>query len=241
MNHFIARTCHSGNVDDIQGIKDLIHAILVFIHRANGPHIVIFCRNAILCWERAEGSHSLKPHQLLGELVFDKNSTLRSAKVGSALPQGLAIKRLMNYAYSGSSVDCHTDHARDMIQMAFREAFRAIKWVNPYDHLFLKKLVRELIIVVVGLWCRHAVNLLHLLQILPVAVPLHIVVLNEHLLANMVLVELVGHDVGSFSGYLIYVLIFFTNDRGSWVKLGQIVHHGVLDVNIDLSEDVLSI
>ena len=228
-------------MDNIQGFEDLIHAILVLIHRANSPHIVIFCRNAILCWERTEGSHSLKSHQLLGELVFDENSTLRGAKVGSALPQRLAIKGLVNYAYSGSSVDCHTDHARDMIQMAFREAFCAIKWVNPNDHLFLKKLVRELIIVVVSFRRRHSVNLLHLLQILPVAVPLHIVVLNEHLLANMVLVELVRHDIGPLSRYLINELIFFTNDRCSRVKLGQIVHHCVLNVNVDLSEDVLSI
>ena len=225
-------------MDHIESLEDLVHTVLVLIHGANSPHIVIFGRYAIFCREWTEGSHSLQSHQLLWKLVFDENTTLRSSEVGSPLSQRLTIKRLVNYANPRSAVYCHANHARYMIQMAFCKAFRSIKWVNPNDHLFLKKLVRELIVVVVGLWSRHAVYLLHLLQVLPVSVPLHIVILYEHLLANVVLVELIGHDVWPLSRYLVHVLILFPNNSGSWVKLGQVVHDSILDVNIDLGEDI---
>ena len=140
---------------------------------------------------------------------------------------------------SRASVDCNADHARDVVEMALGKALRAIEWVNPDDHVFLEELVGELVVVVVSLGRRHAIYLLHLLQVLPVAVPLHIVVLNQHLLADVVLVELLGHDVGSFCCYFAHIVIFLANDRGPRVKLGQVVHDCVLNVHVHFGEYIL--
>jgi len=68
--------------------------------------------------------------------------------------------------------------------------------------------------------------------------PLHIVVLNEHLLTDMLCVELIGHDIRALSDDLIFDLIFLANDRSPWIQLAQVVHHSVLDVNIHLGEDI---
>ena len=127
-----------------------------------------------------------------------------------------------------------------MVEMAFREAFRAIKRVYPDDHVLLEELVRELVVVVVSLGCGHAVNLLHLLQVTAVAVPLHVVVLNEHLLTDMILVKLVGHNIWTLGHDLVFHLVLLANDRSARIQLRQIVYHGVLDMNIDLGEYILS-
>ena len=123
----------------------------------------------------------------------------------------------MNDADSGTAVDRHTDHARDVIQVTFCEALRTIEGVDPDDHLLLKELVGELIVVVVGFWCCHTVDLLHLLQVLPVAVSLHVVVLYQHLLTNMVLVEFIRHDIGPLSLNLVDIFVFFANNGRPWV------------------------
>ena len=145
----------------------------------------------------------------------------------------------MNYANSRSTVDCDSDHASDVVQVAFCEPFRPIEWVNPDDHVFLEEFIGELIVVVISFRRRHSIYLLHLLQVLPVAVPLHIVVQDQHFLTNMVLVELVGHDVGSLRCYLIHIVIFLTNDGRPGVELSQVVHDRVLDVHVHFSEDIL--
>ena len=123
----------------------------------------------------------------------------------------------MNDADSGTAVDRHTDHARDVIQVTFCEALCTIEGVDPDDHLLLKELVGELIVVVVGFWCCHTVDLLHLLQVLPVAVSLHVVVLYQHLLTNMVLVEFIRHDIGPLSLNLVDIFVFFANNGRPWV------------------------
>ena len=114
---------------------------------------------------------------------------------------------------SRASVDCNADHARDVVEMALGKALRAIEWVNPDDHVLFKEFAGELEKVVVSLGCRHAVDLLHLLQVTPITVLLHIVVLDEHFLTDVVLVEFVRQDVGSFSGDLIFDFVFFSNNR----------------------------
>ena len=118
----------------------------------------------------------------------------------------------MDYADSWTSVDCNSDHACDVVQVTLSEALSTIERIDPDDHLFLEELIRELVVVVVSFRRRHAINLLHLLQVLPVAVPLHFVVLEQHLLADVSMVELIRHDVGFFSCYLIYIVIFLTYD-----------------------------
>ena len=144
----------------------------------------------------------------------------------------------MDYSDSRAAVNCNTDHTCYVVQVAFSEAFCAIEWVNPDDHVLFEELAGELEKVVVSLGCRHAVDLLHLLQVAPIPVLLHIVVLDEHFLTDVVLVEFIRHDVGSFRGDLVQVLVLFTNNRCARVKLFQVVHDRILDVHVHLGEYV---
>ena len=122
--------------------------------------------------------------------------------------------------------------------MAFCKAFCAIKRVNPDDHVLFKKLAGKLEKVVVSLGCRHAVDLLHLLEVGPVAKPLHVVVVYQHLLADVHLVELVRHYIGLLCADLVHVVIFFSYNCGSGVQLLQVVDHSVLDMHISLGEHI---
>lgn len=145
----------------------------------------------------------------------------------------------MDDSYAGSPIDRHTDHARNMIQVALGESLRAIKRVNPNDHLLLKELVRELIIIVVSFRRCHAVDLFHFLQVTPVAVLMHMVILHEHLLTDMILVELVRHDVRPLRRHLIRNSVLLTNYDRPWVQLTQIVFDCILNMDVDFCEDVL--
>ncbi len=197
VHNFVTCTSNSGRVNHIQCLKDLVHAVLIFIHRANSPHIVVLSRNAVFCWEGAQRSHSLQTAQLFWELVFDKYATLWRAEVGPPLTKLLAIKGFMNDANARSAVDSNSNHTGDMVQMTFSETFCAIKWINPDNHILFKELIRELVVIVVSLWGGHPINLLHFLKIAPVAVTLHVVVLDQHFLTDVIGVKLVGHDVRS--------------------------------------------
>ena len=138
-----------------------------------------------------------------------------------------------------SSINSDANHACDVIEMALCETFRTVEWVNPDDHFFLEKLAWKLKEVVVCLRGRHAIHLLHLLQVAPIAVPVHVVVLDEHLLTDMVLIQLVGHDVRSLADYQVLHLIFFADDLRSGVQLLQVVHDSVLNVDVNLCEDII--
>ena len=140
---------------------------------------------------------------------------------------------------AGPSIDSHTYHACDMIQVAFGESFCAIKRIYPYDHLLFEKLVRELVVVVVSLGRCHAVDLFHFLKVASVTVLMHVVVLHQHLLTDMILVEFVGHDVRALGRNFIFDLIFFTDNNRSRVQLTQVVFDCVLNVHVYFSEDIL--
>ena len=225
-------------MDGAQCLKDLVHTLLVLIHTSNGPHFVIFGGDAVFSREGAERSHTLKSFELSRELIFDEDSTLRGTEVGPSLKKGLSVEGLVNDSDTGSTVYSYAYHARDVVQMAFSKAFCAIKRVDPDDHVFLEEFIRELVIVVVSFRSSHTVDLLHLLQVTAVAVSLHIIVLDEHLLTDMILVELIGHDIGTFSHNLTFNLVLLANDLRSRVQLAQVVDHGVLDMDIDLSKDI---
>ena len=145
----------------------------------------------------------------------------------------------MDDTYAGPSIYSHTYHARDMIQVAFGESLRAVKRIDPDDHLLFEKLVRELIVVVVSFGRCHAVDLFHFLKVASVTVLVHVVVLHQHLLTDMVLVEFVRHDVGALARYLIFNLIFFADNDRTWVQLLQVVFHRVLNMHVYFSENVL--
>lgn len=225
----------------IKSFENIIHAFLICVHGTDSPHIVVIGGNAVFSWKWCQGCHTLQTPQLLRELVFDKNSALWRTKIRSTLAQLLTVEGLMNNTDARTSIDRNSNHARNVIQMTLGEAFGSVKWVNPDDHLLFEEFVGELIVVVVSLWRCHAVDLLHFLEIASISMSLHIVVLNKHLLTNMVLIQLIWHDVRSFCSNLVFDFIFFSNDRRPWIKLTKIVHHSVLDMHVNLCKNILSI
>jgi len=148
-----------------EGLKNLIHTLLVLVHASTHPHVVIFVFNGIFGWEGCQGSDSLNSLQFPWELILDENSTFGGAKVSTTLSELLFVEWLVNDADSGSAVDSDSDHTRDMVEMSLSETPSTIQWIYPNGHILLKELIRELIKVVVGLWRCHAIDLLHLLQI----------------------------------------------------------------------------
>ena len=64
-------------------------------------------------------------------------------------------------------------------------------------------------------------------------------VVDQHLLTDLVLFELVRHDVRLLLKDLSVNLIFLTDDCCSWVQLLKVVDDSVLDMDIRLSEDII--
>jgi hypothetical protein len=80
--------------------------------------------------------------------------------------------------------------------MALREAFGPIERINPYYHLVLVELVRELKEVPVRLRRYLLIDLLELSEVVSVGPSIEPVVFKKHLLRNVLSVYLVGHNVG---------------------------------------------
>jgi hypothetical protein len=78
-----------------------------------------------------------------------------------------------------------------MVEMPFSKAFCSIKRINPYNHLLLIKLIWEFVEVPVCIGSLLSVDLFHLSQVLSVSYPMYFVVLQEHLLRDVVLVDLI--------------------------------------------------
>lgn len=122
--------------------------------------------------------------------------------------------------------------------MALGEASRPVQRVDPNNHLVFIKLVRELVVVEVSFRGSDTVNLLEFVEIVAVGVLLLLVVIEQHLAADGVLVELVRLDVGLAIGHLAGVLVLLADDFGPGVQLLQVVDHSVLDVHVRLCKDV---
>lgn len=101
----------------------------------------------------------------------------------------------MNDSDSGSAIDGNADHACDVVQMAFGEAFCAVERVDPDDHVFFEEFVWELVEVEVGLRGLLTVNVFQISQITPVPMLMHIIVVQKHFLTDVMLIQLVRHDI----------------------------------------------
>ena len=64
-------------------------------------------------------------------------------------------------------------------------------------------------------------------------------VVDQHFLTDLVLFELVRHDVWFLLKDLSVNLIFLSNDCRSWVQLLKVVDDSVLDMDIRLSENII--
>jgi hypothetical protein len=122
--------------------------------------------------------------------------------------------------------------------MALGEASGPVERVDPNNHLVFIKLIRELVVVEVSFRGSYTVNLLEFVEIVAVGVLLLLVVVQQHLAADGVLVELIRLDVWLAVGHLAGVLVFLANDFGPGVQLLQVVDNSVLDVHVRLCEDI---
>ena len=91
----------------------------------------------------------------------------------------MLVEWLVNDSDSRAPIDGNTDHACYVVEMTFCESFSSIERINPNDHVIFKKFVRELVEVVVGLLRGHSEDLLHLEQVVAVAILLLFVVIQE--------------------------------------------------------------
>ena len=106
--------------------------------------------------------------QLVGELVFQENAALWSAKVCATLSVERVIEGLMYNTYSWPHVHAHSNHTSDVMKMSLSKALGAIERINPYHHLIFVELIRELEEVPVRLGSHLTIDLLELPQIFPV-------------------------------------------------------------------------
>ena len=119
------------------------------------------------------------------------------------------------------------------------ETFSSIKWINPNLHFIFVKFIRKLVVIEIGLRSSHAEDLLQILQVTSVCIFVQIKVVDQHFLTDLVLFELVRHDVRFLLKDLSVNLIFLSNDCRSWVQLLKVVDDSVLDMDIRLSEDII--
>lgn len=166
----------------LDGFKDIIRALLIFVHRTADPHVIVCTADSFFCWEGAEGGYSLKCLQTLGELVLDKNTAFWSTEVGPSLFELLSVKGLMNNTNTRTSIDSDSNHTGDVVQVTLCKSLSSVKGIDPDGHLFFFKLIGKFVEVIICLGSSHAVNIFHLQEVIPVPVLLHVVIIKQHFL-----------------------------------------------------------
>ena len=114
----------------------------------------------------------------------------------------------MNNSNTWSHVDTNTNHACNVMQMALSESLGAIQWVNPNDHFILVKFIWKFEEIPVRLRGCLSVDLLQLLQIIPVWSLVKLVILQQHLLGDMRFVNLVWLNIRFFQWIASIIFVF---------------------------------
>lgn len=52
MDNFVSSAGNPIDIDAIEGLEDFICTLLVFVHGADDPHIIIAVRDGVLGWKR---------------------------------------------------------------------------------------------------------------------------------------------------------------------------------------------
>jgi hypothetical protein len=89
---------------------------------------------------------------------------------------GLVVKWLMDYSGPWSTADGQPNHGCDVVEMALDKTLRAIQRINPYDHVFLVKLIRKFKKVPGCLRSLGLVYRLNFVEILSIAMLMNIIV-----------------------------------------------------------------
>lgn len=144
----------------------------------------------------------------------------------------------MNYSNSGSHIDTHSNHTRDMVQVAFSKALCSIQRVDPNNHFFLVKLIRKLEEVPIWFSSNLSEYLLLFSQVISIGPLLKSVVLKEHFLRDMLGVYLLGQNVRFLTWVAFIIIIFLANNRGTRVELPQIKLDGLLNPDVCRGEHV---
>ncbi len=98
---------------------------------------------------------------LIGELVFNENATLWRSEICTTLSEGLLVKQLMNDTDARSPFNRDSDHTGDVVEVALREAFRAVQRIDPDYHVVFVELVWELQLITLVLGSCDPIYLLH--------------------------------------------------------------------------------
>jgi hypothetical protein len=119
-----------------------------------------------------------------------------------------------------------------MMSMSFSKALRSIQGIYPDDHVVLNDFIWEFVVVPVSIRGLLLIDGLLLSEVVPVCVLMNFIIFQQHLLRDVVLVDLVWLDIWLSEGVAVIVVIFLpyfdrklvkfilkklTYDLGSWV------------------------
>lgn len=163
----------------------------------------------------------------------------------------LIIKRFVNKPNSRSHVNCNTNHVCNVMHMSLGETFCSIERINPDDHLILKEFIWKFIEIPVCICWSLSIHLLHFSKVISVSKFVNFVVFQQHLLRNMLFIDLIWLNVWLIERKRVIFTFFFpyeynfnvpnliiTNNSCSWVELSQIVFNSFLNEDVSFSENI---
>jgi len=124
--------------------------------------------------------------------------------------------------------------------MAFNETLGAVKWIYPNNHILLVKFIGKLEEVPSCFWCFLLMDTFNFIQILPIALLMHLIISQKYFLRYMILVNLIRKDV-RVTGIEITDFILFTNYSGLRVNLSEVEFNCVLNVHISQSKNIWTV
>lgn len=238
MHELVSRTCYTRHINRSACVNDLIHTVLILVEWGTYPETVVMVINNVLIWKGHQRGYSLQTFKFFRELIFDKEATFGSAEICAALLIESVVEGFMNYSNAGSHIETHSNHTRDMVQVALSKTLCPVKRVDPDNHFLLVKFIRKFEEVPIWFCSNLPEYLLLLSQIISIRSLLTSVVLKEHFLRDMLGVYLLRQNVRLLAWVAFIIIIFLANNFGTRVELLQIKFDGLLNPDVGRREYV---
>lgn len=201
------------------------------IHWCTNPKSVIFfwCSEVRIKWLHRR--YPLQIPKLIWKFIFNKNSAFGCSEIGSWQLNGLVVKWFVDDSYSWAAVDCHSDHACNMIKMSFNKSLSTIKRINPNDHIFFVKFIREIVEIPSSFTCFLGMDAFDFAQVFSVGALMNLIILHQHFLRNCIFINLIRPNVRitciKFTDF-----IFFSDYSCLRKNSFKIIFDSVLDMHI---------
>jgi len=162
---------------------------LVFIEGATHPHVVVLFLNGVVRREGHQRCYSLQTSQFLWEFVFDEDATLGGPEVGPPVVIKLVVKGLVDDSYPWPLLHRYPDQTCDVVEVALCKAFCSVQRIYPYYHFLFVKFIWKFIEVPVSVRGMLAKHLLLFPQIVSIGYLVHFIILQQHLLGDVLLIN----------------------------------------------------